>query len=107
LIWSAEERPCACACTIATHAPKKVTHAARESAANVIRANLLVCIAISFEPIPEFRLSEVKSSRSATQRSSRVSKAELPFKDETWAQHDLFPGGLLNTATKTLSGMTV
>jgi hypothetical protein len=58
LIWSAEERPCACACTIATHAPKKVTHAARESAANVIRANLLVCIAISFEPIPEFRLSE-------------------------------------------------
>ena len=54
-----------------------------------------------------FVCPKVKSSRSATQRSSRVSKAELPFKDETWAQHDLFPGGLLNTATKTLSGMTV
>jgi len=58
LIWPAEEPPCACACTIATHAPKKVTHAARESAAKVICANLLLCIAISFEPIPEFRLSE-------------------------------------------------
>jgi formate/nitrite transporter FocA (FNT family) len=58
LSWSAEERGCACACTIATHAPKKVTHAARESVANVIRANFLACIAVSFEPIPEFRLSE-------------------------------------------------
>jgi formate/nitrite transporter FocA (FNT family) len=49
-----------CACTIATHAPKKVTHAARESVANIIRANLLACIAISFEPSPEFRLSEAQ-----------------------------------------------
>jgi hypothetical protein len=60
LICPAEERPCACACTIATHAPKKVTHAARESVANVIRTNFLVYIAISFEPIPEFRSSEAQ-----------------------------------------------
>jgi hypothetical protein len=48
----------ACACTIATHAPKKVRHAARESVANIIRANFLACIAISFVPIPEYPLSE-------------------------------------------------
>jgi len=55
LVWPlalADERSYACACPIATHAPKKAKHAPRESVVNVIRANFLVCIAISFEPIP-------------------------------------------------------
>jgi hypothetical protein len=47
----ADERPYACACKIATHAPKKVRHTARESVASVIRASFLVCIAASFESI--------------------------------------------------------
>jgi hypothetical protein len=47
---------------IATHAPKKATHAPRESAVNVIRANFLVCIANSFEPIRKF-LRVLGSSR--------------------------------------------
>jgi|HubBroStandDraft_2_1064218.scaffolds.fasta_scaffold665549_1 hypothetical protein len=37
---------------------------------------------------------------------SEISKAELPFKDETGAQGDLFPNGLLNTFVKTPSEMT-
>jgi hypothetical protein len=108
LIWSADERPCARACTIATHAPKKATYAARHSVANVIRSDLLLCIAVSFEPISKFRLSwvQVVSCPPPTQRSSKISKAKLPFKDKTGAPHNLFPVGLLNMFKKTLSGMT-
>jgi hypothetical protein len=62
-----DERSCAWACTIATHAPKKVRHAARQSVANIIRSNLLLCIAISIEPIPKFRLAQVVSRPSPTQ----------------------------------------
>jgi hypothetical protein len=83
-------------------------HAARQSAANVIRSNFLLCIAISFELVPKFRLSQVQvvNCLSPTQRSSnvsKVSKAKLPFKDETGAEHDLFPGDLLNIFVKTPS----
>jgi hypothetical protein len=58
---AADERPCACACTIATHAPKKATHAARDRIAIIIRANFLVRIAISFWPVAEFCLSEAQA----------------------------------------------
>jgi hypothetical protein len=41
--------PCACARSIATHAPKKATHAAKKNVASAIRSNILVCIVISLE----------------------------------------------------------
>jgi hypothetical protein len=107
LICPAEERSCACDCTIATHAPKKVTHAARESVAKVIRANLLVCTAISFEPIPEFRSPEAQVVTFANATIIQSFQGGLPFEDETGTQQDLFPGGLLSTAMKTLSGVTI
>ena len=43
--------PAACVGSIATHAPKKATPAARKNVASAVRSNLLICIAISLEPI--------------------------------------------------------
>jgi hypothetical protein len=91
---------------IVTHAPKKVRHAARQSVADVIRSNLLLCIAISFEPIPQISFSSSRLLPFANAMIIQGSQVELFFKDETRAQHDLFPGSLLNMSIKTLSGMT-
>ncbi len=55
--WGAEFVPCACACSIAPHAPKTAAQTASKSVAGVIRAKLLVCIALSFEPICTFKPS--------------------------------------------------
>src|SRR5580700_2958903 len=93
---------------IATHAPKKATHAPRESVVNIIRANFLVCIANSFEPIRKFCGSwvQVVSRRSPTRRSCKVSKVGSAFKDEIGTQHKLFPGGLLDIGMTAPFGMT-
>ena len=41
--------PCACACSIAMHAPARVTDATRKSIAGSFHSNLLVCMVLSLE----------------------------------------------------------
>src|SRR5271156_6656549 len=42
---------CVCACSIAKHATNTAVHPATKHFASIIRSNLLVCFAISFEPM--------------------------------------------------------
>ncbi len=42
---------CACACSIATHAPQKAAHPATKNFATALRSNLVAHIAISCEPM--------------------------------------------------------
>jgi hypothetical protein len=51
LPWTCETIfvPCACACSIAMHAPAKATDATRKSIAGAFHSNLLVCIVTSFQ----------------------------------------------------------
>jgi len=63
-------------------------------------------MAISFAPIPKFRLWEAQVVTFANATIIQGFQGRTAFKDETGALHDLFPCGLLNTDMRTLSKMT-
>jgi hypothetical protein len=52
---------CACACSTAT--PKQATHPATNNFASVLRTNLVVCIAVSLEPMFRCRDELTTSAR--------------------------------------------